>query len=134
MSSWSVQGCVDPVNDMQPEMTSEALADLLHLFENAGIVVWLDGGWAVDAVLGEQSRPHKDVDIILRVADLPALRDVLGSKGFEIRAGGTESNFVLANRPHQPFSAGQSLILCCSPPAERLLRRSNQAQPIDSCS
>ena len=82
---------------MSPEMPREALIDLLQLFETAGIEVWLDGGWAVDAVLGVETRPHKDVDIILRVADLPRLRNILGDRGFEIRQGGTESNFVLAD-------------------------------------
>jgi len=79
-------------------MTPGALVELLELFESAGIEMWLDGGWAVDALLGEQTRPHKDVDIILRVADLPKLRWILGSRGFEIHGGGTESNFVLADR------------------------------------
>jgi lincosamide nucleotidyltransferase A/C/D/E len=79
-------------------MTPGALVDLLELFESAGIEVWLDGGWAVDAVLGAQTRPHKDVDIILRISDLPNLQRILGSRGFEIQQGGTESNFVLADR------------------------------------
>ena len=78
-------------------MTCGALVDLLQLFENAGIEVWLDGGWAVDALLGAQTRPHKDVDVIVRVADLPKLREILGGRGFEIQPGGTESNFVLAD-------------------------------------
>jgi len=82
---------------MKPEMPAEALADLLQLFEGAGIEIWLDGGWAVDALLRTQTRPHKDVDIILRVADLAQLREILGSRGFEIQHGGTESNFVLAD-------------------------------------
>jgi len=83
---------------MKPKMTAGALVDLLWLFESAGIEVWLDGGWAVDAVLGAQTRPHKDIDIILRVAELPKLREVLGRRGFERQQGGTESNFVLADR------------------------------------
>jgi len=82
---------------MKPEMPAEALVDLLQLFEKAGIEVWLDGGWAVDAVLGMQTRAHKDVDIILRISDLPQLREVLESKGFELQQGGTESNVVLAD-------------------------------------
>ena len=82
---------------MKPEMTSDSLASLLQLFEGDGIEVWLDGGWAVDAVLGEQTRTHKDVDIILRVSDLPKLKALLERRGFEIQQGGTESNFVLAN-------------------------------------
>jgi len=59
--------------------------------------VWLDGGWAVDALLGAQTRPHKDVDIILRTADLPKLGKILANRGFEIQEGGTKSNFVLAD-------------------------------------
>jgi lincosamide nucleotidyltransferase A/C/D/E len=79
-------------------MTPEALVDLLQLFEGEGVEVWLDGGWAVDALLGAQTRAHKDVDIILRVGDLGKLRDILAGRGFEMRDGGTESNFVLADR------------------------------------
>ena len=79
-------------------MTPEALVDLLRLFETAGIEVWLDGGWAVDALLGAQTRPHKDVDIILRLADIPQLHEILTKRGFEIQSGGTEFNFVLADR------------------------------------
>jgi len=82
---------------VKPEMTPAALVELLQPFESAGIEVWLDGGWAVDALLGAQTRPHKDLDIILRLADLPQLREILGSRGFEIQQGGRESNFVLAD-------------------------------------
>ena len=83
---------------MSSEMNVGALVDLLQLFESAGIEVWLDGGWAVDAVLGTQTRPHQDLDIILRAADLAGLREILSKRGFEIQKGGTESNFVLADR------------------------------------
>jgi len=86
-----------PDDAVMAEMPAAALVDLLGLFESAGLEVWLDGGWAVDAAVGRQTRPHRDVDIILRVSDLPKLRQILGSRGFEIRQGGSESNFVLAN-------------------------------------
>jgi hypothetical protein len=56
------------------------------------------GGWAVDAVLGYQTRPHKDLDIILRVSNLPKLRKVLEGECFEVQDGGTESNFVMSDR------------------------------------
>ncbi|HEX7772668.1 MAG TPA: nucleotidyltransferase family protein [Pyrinomonadaceae bacterium] len=82
---------------MISEMPAEAAVDLLRLFEDAGIDVWLDGGWAVDAALGEQTRAHKDLDIIVQISDLPRLRTVIGAQGFGIKEGGTESNFVLAD-------------------------------------
>jgi lincosamide nucleotidyltransferase A/C/D/E len=61
---------------VKPEMTSAALAELLRSVEGAGIEVWLDGGWGIDALVGEQTRPHKDVDAVLGVAAVPALRDL----------------------------------------------------------
>lgn len=82
---------------MTPEMTPAALVELLQLFDTVAIEVWLDGGWGVDALLGAQTRPHKDVDIILRVADLPRLREILDSRGFVLQQGGTQANFVLAD-------------------------------------
>ena len=82
---------------MTPDMKPEALVDLLQVFAKAGIEVWLDGGWAVDAALGEHTRPHKVVDIIVRVSDLPRLRQILSDRGFQIQEGSTESNFVLAD-------------------------------------
>lgn len=82
---------------MTSEMHAESAVDLLRLFEAAGIDVWLDGGWAVDAALGEQTRSHKDLDIILQSTDLPRLREILGARGFIEKDGGTESNFVLVD-------------------------------------
>jgi lincosamide nucleotidyltransferase A/C/D/E len=80
---------------MNFEVTAEAAADLAQLFASAGIDVWLDGGWAVDAAVGRQTRPHKDLDIILRKTDLPRLHEVLEPRGFRRKDGGTTSNFVL---------------------------------------
>ena len=78
-------------------MPAAAAVDLLRLFESAGIDVWLDGGWAVDAALGGQTRSHKDLDIIVQISDLPRLQKVLGTRRFGLKEGGTESNFVLAD-------------------------------------
>lgn len=66
---------------MIPEMPAEAAMDLLRLLEGAGIDVWLDGGWAVDAALGEQTRSHKDLDIIVQISDLPRLLKVSALEG-----------------------------------------------------
>lgn len=53
---------------------------VLDRLERAGVRVWLDGGWGVDALVGHQTRPHRDVDLALDVrqqaAALAALRDL----------------------------------------------------------
>ena len=82
---------------MKPEMTSSSLLEVLELLKGAAISVWLDGGWAVDALLETQTRPHKDVDIIVCVADVPKLRETLGHRGFAIREGLPPDSFVLAD-------------------------------------
>jgi len=83
--------------DTKPEMSSTALVELLQLLDEATILVWLDGGWGVDALLGTQTRSHKDVDIILSVADVPKLKEVLGRRGFAIARGQPPHSFVLAD-------------------------------------
>jgi lincosamide nucleotidyltransferase A/C/D/E len=80
---------------MKPEMTSTALVELLRAIAEAGIEVWLDGGWGVDALVGEQTRVHRDVDLVVRVSALIELRQVLSSRGFSEKPGGAPSNFVL---------------------------------------
>jgi lincosamide nucleotidyltransferase A/C/D/E len=35
-----------------------------------GIRVWLTGGWGIDALLGEQTRLHKDLDVIMLLDDV----------------------------------------------------------------
>jgi len=84
--------------ETKSEMTSLALVELLQLLEDAEIPVWLDGGWGIDALLGTQTRTHKDVDIILPVADVPKLRELLARRGFAFREGKPPDSFVLADR------------------------------------
>ena len=73
--------------DTKREMPSSSLVELLRLLDDAAIQVWLDGGWGVDALLETQTRQHKDVDIILRLADVPKLQEVLGRRGFTFKEG-----------------------------------------------
>jgi lincosamide nucleotidyltransferase A/C/D/E len=82
---------------MAPEMTAEAAAEIIRLLETAGIELWLDGGWAVDALLGKRTRPHEDLDIILPAQHLSTLRKVVAIRGFTSQPGGTPSNFVLVD-------------------------------------
>jgi lincosamide nucleotidyltransferase A/C/D/E len=83
--------------ETKPEMTRAALIELLQLFQSAAIPIWLDGGWGVDALLHKQTRTHKDVDIMLSVADVSKLEELLSMREFAIREGKPPSSFVLAN-------------------------------------
>lgn len=81
----------------EPEMAPSALLELLRLLDEAAISVWLDGGWGVDALLATQIRHHKDLDIVVRISDVPKMREVLGRRGFAVKQGTPPNSFVLAN-------------------------------------
>jgi lincosamide nucleotidyltransferase A/C/D/E len=82
---------------MKSEMTARSLVTLLNTIEGAGIDVWLDGGWGVDALLGSRHRAHHDVDLIVRVSDTPRLREILSPDGFRVDKGSPPHSFILAN-------------------------------------
>ena len=77
-------------------------ADVLELYnalEKLGIEVWIDGGWGVDALLEKQTRPHKDLDIVIQQKDVARLRELLEAHGCkEIKLEiARPHNFVLAD-------------------------------------
>ena len=76
-------------------MTPEDIAFILDRLDEARVEAWLDGGWGVDALVGEQTRPHTDLDLIVRVDDVPVMRETLEPHGFSLIDGAPESNFVL---------------------------------------
>lgn len=51
----------------------------------AGIRCWLDGGWGIDALLGEQTRNHDDLDLVIALADAPVVQAALSHLGFATR-------------------------------------------------
>jgi lincosamide nucleotidyltransferase A/C/D/E len=64
--------------------------------DEAGVGVWLDGGWAVDACVGAQRRRHRDLDLAVEEHHVPAAVDALKRHVFaELPA---EWNFMLGDR------------------------------------
>jgi SAM-dependent methyltransferase len=63
-------------------MSADDVLALLKLLDDAGTTTWVDGGWGVDALLGETSRAHADLDLVVSVDDLPAVRAALATAGF----------------------------------------------------
>jgi lincosamide nucleotidyltransferase A/C/D/E len=55
---------------------------LCGLLEQRHIRYFVMGGWGVDALLGRQTRPHKDLDLLVVRADVPALWTLFREHGF----------------------------------------------------
>lgn len=84
---------------MASEMKASGAADFCLRTKALGIEIWIDGGWGVDALLGEQTRPHSDLDIVVQKADLEILLAHLDEQGFQpvARDDTCPWNFVLGN-------------------------------------
>ena len=80
-------------------MRASDVVELLDFLEQNGLEVHVDGGWAVDALLAQQTRDHDDLDIAIPHAQVPLLRRLMATRGFRERPQGDswECNFVLAD-------------------------------------
>jgi lincosamide nucleotidyltransferase A/C/D/E len=63
-------------------MRSTQVADLFRSFAAADISAWAGGGWAVDALVGHETRAHADLDLAVDAGDLPKLQALLAEQGF----------------------------------------------------
>src|SRR5947208_4682316 len=63
-------------------MTADAVCCFVDLLHAQGVRVWLDGGWAVDACLGSQTRRHSDLDIVIEERDVQKVTAVLQRLGY----------------------------------------------------
>jgi lincosamide nucleotidyltransferase A/C/D/E len=78
-------------------VTGDEVLRLYGDLHAAGIPIWIDGGWCVDALIGRQTRDHEDVDIAIDRRDETRLRATLTSWGYvqDVRHDTTEWNYVL---------------------------------------
>jgi lincosamide nucleotidyltransferase A/C/D/E len=72
---------------------------LYTLLRDRGVDVWVDGGWGVDALLGEQTRSHRDLDLAVEARNEGGLRALLLSLGYadKPREDTSAWNYVLAD-------------------------------------
>jgi lincosamide nucleotidyltransferase A/C/D/E len=80
-------------------MKAADVAGFLDLMRTLGVRIWIDGGWAVDALLEAQTRPHADLDIAIEERDVPAAVNALRERGYsDVPKDDTRPwNFVLGD-------------------------------------
>ena len=66
-------------------ITEKDAIDLIMLAEELEINVFIDGGWGVDALLGEQTREHQDIDLFVEERQAVRFIHALHQQGFKER-------------------------------------------------
>ena len=79
-------------------MDAQSVLSVVATLEHAGVRVWLDGGWGVDALVGEQTRDHDDLDCVIALSDAPIARDALAVLGFAVGLDELPTRFVMRDR------------------------------------
>lgn len=74
-------------------MASMTLARLMPADEVVGVVEWLiargvtyqiNGGWGVDALVGRETREHRDLDLFVDSTTVPSFLQWLSARGYHI--------------------------------------------------
>lgn len=62
---------------------NEVLA-ILGALEVTGTRLWVAGGWGVDALVGRQTRAHRDLDLLLDAQRLEECLGLLAARGYAV--------------------------------------------------
>lgn len=65
-------------------MLPDEVLKVIDALEEGNLRVWIDGGWGVDSLLGEVTRPHDDVDLVVELEAIGAVFECLSSLGFSV--------------------------------------------------
>jgi lincosamide nucleotidyltransferase A/C/D/E len=63
-------------------VSAEEVIRIYKCLGGHGIQTWLTGGWGIDALLGEQTRPHKDLDVVMLLDDVARTCAILEGLGY----------------------------------------------------
>jgi lincosamide nucleotidyltransferase A/C/D/E len=83
--------------DRQPSTAMDAghALAVLDALRSRAISAWVHGGWGIDALLGEETRIHDDLDLVVQVADWPRIMTALAGLGYRVVTGAQPTNVVL---------------------------------------
>ncbi|HEX9092213.1 MAG TPA: hypothetical protein VF831_12030 [Anaerolineales bacterium] len=86
-------------------VSPEDVISLYQLLTSQGIKVWILGGWGVDALLGMQTRLHKDLDLLMLLDDVAWMCALLTAAGYELKEIWSENRWALDARRLQTLTA-----------------------------
>jgi lincosamide nucleotidyltransferase A/C/D/E len=72
------------VDRFAPACGADDVLRVLDVLSAAGVGAHVDGGWGVDALLGDQTRPHADLDLAIARHSFARAIDALRAEGFDL--------------------------------------------------
>ena len=79
-------------------MTARSAVVILDLLERADVPTWVAGGWGVDALVGQESRPHADLDLLIPEPTSSRARQSLAAAGFVDSLDELPTRFEMAHQ------------------------------------
>lgn len=98
-----------------PQAKESRVIVVAELLESWGLPYWVAGGWGVDALVGRQTRPHRDLDLVVRDEDMAALTRALVTAGFRPINNGNEDHAYKMLRKRCVFEDRQGYVLDVHP-------------------
>jgi lincosamide nucleotidyltransferase A/C/D/E len=65
-------------------MPASSVLEVLDALSVSGCPAWILGGWGVDALVGRQTRPHRDLDLAIDAGQEVAALTALAALGFVV--------------------------------------------------
>jgi lincosamide nucleotidyltransferase A/C/D/E len=67
-----------------PSVRLGSVCEVLDVLEQAGCRFWVAGGWGVDALVGRETREHRDLDVAIDADDEALALETLRGLGYEV--------------------------------------------------
>ena len=71
-------------NADRPGMSISTVLEILSVLEAHECRIWIAGGWGVDALLGRQTRSHRDLDLAVDAEHEALAVELLGGLGYQV--------------------------------------------------
>src|SRR3954469_14412926 len=81
---------------MRHAMLIRSVLEVLSALEAAGCRAWVARGWGVDALVGAQTREHRDLDLAFDAAGEPLALQALGALGYVVETDWRPARVELA--------------------------------------
>ena len=80
-------------------MTASEVHAIVDWPETRAVVYQIHGGWAVDALVGHQTRPHRDLDLFVDAAAVDDIVSWLTARGYAVETDWLPARLELRSGP-----------------------------------